>query len=163
MSARTIGILAAALLLSAPGSAAAQTVITFDVPMNLTQVSPDIDKVGVVCLISGEGLTATATSQIGGAFGPTGIFSPQIPSSGPTWVKLEWPVMASQVVVPLRLSMGIAAEYLDNPLGKTANYGCLLAGYSKSLQKWDLFDAAHVVPAFRLAPTPPMIQGKFVW
>src|SRR4026209_1409717 len=148
MSARTIGILAAALVLSTPGSAAAQTVITFDVPVNLTQVPPDIEKVGVACIVMGEGITSAAMSQLGGLSNPTMIFAPQVPSSGPTWVKLEWPVMAAQVVVPLKLSLAIAAEYLDNLLGKTANYGCLMAGYSKSLQKWDMFDAAHTVPAF---------------
>lgn len=167
MSPRTIALLAAALVLSGPGAASAQTVITFDVPVNLTQVPPDIEKVGVACIIMGDGLTSAATSQLGGALGgpmgPMAIFAPQVPSSGPSWIKLEWPVMAAQVVVSLKLSLAITAEYLDNPLGKSAQYGCILAGYSKSLQKWDMFNASHTVPAFRLAPTPEMIQGTFVW
>lgn len=167
MSAKPIGLLAVTLLLTAPGTATAQTVITFDVPLNLTQVPPEIEKVGVACLVMGDGLTNSAMTSLGGGLGgplgPLAIFAPQIPSSGPVWVKVEWPVMAGQAVAPLKLSLAIIAEYLDNPLGKTAQYGCILGGYSKSLQKWDMFDANHTIPAFRLAPTPQMVQGTFVW
>ena len=128
-------------------------------PVNLTLVSPDIDKVGLMCFIGGDGLVLPPGAIPGGIGNPLSVPA----SSGPTWVKLEWPVMNGQVVQTFKVAIPISADYLSAPLGKTAQYGCMIGGFSKSLQRWEFFASDHATPSFRLAPTPQLNSGTFVW
>jgi hypothetical protein len=143
---------AMALALCAPGSLAAQTFtietsVTFLLPVNLTQLSPDIERVKVICMISSPALTPTGL--------PPGAPFPIIAS--------EALVSSGQVNTTLRTEFPIYSGWLVDAIGKQAVYQCGLQGYKKSTQHWDFFDEASADPVFRLKPTPPGLQGSFVW
>jgi hypothetical protein len=155
MVARILRAAMTASVLGVPCSAAAQTTVTLDVPLNLTQVSPDIEKVRIFCGFSpsGDGLVF-----------PTNLTNEASVIAAGFAQQLEMPVMAGQVVVTMRLMFPISADMLPAaPVGKKVDYGCGLIGFSKSLQKWDQFSETQTVAAFRLKPTPQTIMGSFVW
>jgi hypothetical protein len=133
------GLLAVAV--AGPRSAAAQTEgVTFKLPLNLTQLPPDIVKIAVWCKI-----TSAAVNNRSGYIQKQEEFVPQ---AGQV-------VTTATVVVP-------TTELLD-PVGKPATYECTLSGFSNSLQRWDLFREDHPTPVFRLKPTPPAMSGTFTW
>jgi len=119
--------------------------VTFEMPVNLTQLSPDIERVRVSCWIASSALPFAA------------------PTSPDVFPKDESPVVLGQVVKTMTVLFPIPTGALQDPIGKTAEYMCLLMGFSKSLQRWDGFSETSTVPAFRIKPTPAPIQGTFVW
>lgn len=151
MRCRIIPAALTGLSLCAPGALAAQTSsvvasITFVVPVNLTQLSPDLEKVRLACVIASSPVFVIPTG-----YGP----SPNAED--------EMPVMNGQVVTTLRAVIFIQSSWLQDPIGKDADYGCALEGFSKSLARWDRFADNAPDPVFRLKPTPQSIWGKFVW
>ena len=156
-----IGAVASVSLVLMVGSASrlpAQTYVSFEVPLNLTQLSLDIERVRVTCIVAGDGLIGFPSAS---NFNPT---DPNAPLPGPA-ARQEILVAGGQLVGSIKLIVGIPAELLSNPIGKTAYYGCILHGYSKSLQKWNLFYEAATEAPFKLKVTPDggVIQGSFVW
>jgi len=141
--------------LNVPIPAAAQTpaygtAVTFNVPVNLTQLSPDLERVRVICMVGSEALNIPS-----GMFG-VGNLAQNPPSD-------EAPVVLGKVERTMQVVFPIAAEWLQNATGKEAQYYCALQGFSRSLQRWELFDESSNNAAFRLIPTPPVIEGTFVW
>jgi len=147
-----------ACLLLAPAPLLAQTTnsdVTFKVPLNLTNVAADIGKVRVLCVITSDALTT--------AIGPIPPLS-SVPANNASANQQEWPVTSGQVATTATVVVPVPATGLvADAVGKTANYACFLGGFSTSLQRWDVFDAAHTVPEFRLTPSPPLLQGSFTW
>lgn len=147
---------AMALLLGATETASAQTYVAFDVPLNLTLVSPDIEKVRVTCGVASEGLVLPSAF-----INPwSTLLSTSLPAVGgrqEMWIVGGQLVMTAKVVIP------ILADFLQDPIGKTASYACMMDGYSKSLQKWSNFSEQSTEQPFRLKVTPEAIQGTFVW
>ena len=156
MSRRIATTVIAASAMCASTPAQAQTTVSFEVPINLTQVSGDIEKVGVSCLVAGDGVVYPAGYVAGNPFNTN-------ETVGPNWAKQELKVMGGQVVVTLRLNVQIPAEWLDNPIGRPGQYVCSIMGFSTSLNRWGQFKADSPVPAFRLSPTPQDIWKSFVW
>lgn len=66
-------------------------------------------------------------------------------------------------MLTIRLNIPVPAEALDQPIGKTAKYACMLEGFSKYLKQWASFDENHTVVSFRLKPSPVPTEGTFVW
>ena len=126
--------------LATPRLCVAQSDVTFKVPLNLTQVSSDIAKVAVYCSISSIAIVNRA-AKLG--------------------AQQEIPVSGGQLVTTVTVVVPVSG--LDNPVGKTATYECLLSGFSTSLQQWQPFNSASAVPAFRLTPTPAGLSGTFNW
>lgn len=124
------------------------TTVTFTIPLKLTQLSPDVEKVGVFCLVGGDGLLRPSWAS--------GVTMDLLP-------KDEMPVVTGQLVATMSVLVPIYAELLQNPTGKTADYQCWLAGFSKSLQSWQEFSETSTVPAFVVKPTPAPIRGTFIW
>ncbi len=140
-----------ALALCAPGSLAAQftieTSVTFLVPVNLTQLSPDLEKVRALCAVL-----------------PSAVMTMTLPVGAPPPVLMtEAPVVSGQVITTLRSEFLVFTGWLQNAIGKQADYLCGLQGYSKSLQRWSEFADNAPDAVFRLKPTPPALQGTFVW
>lgn len=159
---RRITAMAATALCAIPALLSAQiavqnstmeTAITFTVPVNLTQLSPDLERVRLLCMINPSQELAY----------PQAFMQPlsQDPSQWP--FKDELWVVSGKVVATMRIIYPLATEWFNNPIGKTASYTCAITGFSRSLQRWDAFDENSTVPAFRLKPTPPAINGTFVW
>ena len=126
------------------------TNITFTMPVNLTQLHPDLVKVKFFCAITSSALTY-----------PLGT-NPFNQNPLPPPVDEVW-VTNGQVVNTMRVVVPIAKEWLNNPIGKTADYTCVLVGFSKSLNRWDGFSETATDPVFYLKPAPPVIQRSFVW
>jgi hypothetical protein len=140
----------AGLALCTPGALAAQTptvatTVTFVVPVDLTQLSPDLQKVRLACAVSSPALVVPS------GFGPA-----------PT-AEDEIAVQSGQVVTTLRVVIPILSSWLQDPVGKRADYGCHLEGLSKSNPQWNVFADNAADPAFRLKPTPANLFGSFVW
>jgi hypothetical protein len=153
-----VALIAACALSGRP--AGSQTMVSFDVPMKLTQVSADIERVAVLCaLVPSEALVIPSTSTTMNL----NNYLSSTTTGGAGWSRQEFLILAGQLIVTARLVIQIPAEWLQNPIGKTAQYGCLFGGYNKSTQRWDQFAADASVVAFRLTPTPQPITGTFVW
>ena len=139
-----------ACMLAIPVASLAQTsplVITFQVPLNLTDLAADITRVKVTCLIGGDeayGAQRIATAYWGYEK------EVEVPVSGGALV--------TTVAVPVTIS-----DTINATVGTNANYGCSLQGYIESLQRWDLFTSAPESAPFRLIPDPQPINGSFVW
>jgi hypothetical protein len=161
---RTVAALAtAAWLFVTPGEMSAQsttttyeTAVTFTLPVNLTQLSPDLERVRFICMIQpGQVLIyPPALTQAMGTTTSTTIAS---------WPNRDdLPVVSGKAVGTMRIVYPLATEWFVNPIGQTANYSCGLVGYSTSLQRWEVFSATSPIPAFKLDPVP-MFHGTFVW
>ena len=138
----TAGLLLVAGAASRPAEAQTVGDVTFTVPLNITQMSPDITKVAVWCKITGPAITTRS--------GNIGAQVELVPQGGQVvatdTVVVKWPV----------------TDY-TNPTGTQASYSCSLSGFSNSLQRWDIFREDHPTPVFRLRPTPTELTGTFVW
>jgi hypothetical protein len=147
MKMQFVSFVTAGLLVVAGGAsspAEAQTVgdVTFIVPLNITQMSPDITKVAVWCKITGPAITSRS--------GNIGAQVELVPQGGH--------VVATDTVV-----VHWPPTDLTNPAGTDASYSCSLSGFSNSLQRWDVFREDHLTPVFRLKPTPTELTGTFRW
>ena len=147
---RVLLITATAGLLSVPQPGVAQTTsgdVTFEWPLNLTEMSPDITKIQVFCIITSDAIPEDRPR----AKGATRTLKAEV----------ELAVAAGQLVTTSRVV--IPTGNLDNPIGKTASYECSISGFSKLLQRWSFFSEGDPTPAFRLTPTPQRASGSFVW
>ena len=150
MKTRITSLVAAGFLVVAGGAARraeAQTTspvgdVTFTVPLNITQMSPDITKVAVYCRIVGPAIHTRS--------GNIGAQVELVPQAGQV-------VTTATVVVPWQMTD------MTDPTGTQATYSCMLSGFSNSLQRWDIFREDHLTPAFRLKPMPTEMTGTFVW
>jgi len=147
MKTRIAHFVTASLLVVAGGAirtAEAQTVgdVTFTVPLNITQLSPDITKVAVWCKITGPAITNR---------------------SGYIGTQVELVPQGGQVVTTATVVVSWPPTDLTNPTGTQASYSCALSGFNNLLQRWDNFREDQPTPAFRLKPTPTELTGTFVW
>jgi len=125
----------------------AGTSVTFTMPVNLTQLSSDLERVRLLCGITSEVMIA-----------------PSSMSSQDAMPKDEVYVLGGQLVTTMKVMVPIPLEWFQQvPIGKPAMYQCGLQGFSKSLARWDMFSETSSVPAFLLKPTPAIIQGTFTW
>lgn len=131
-----------------------ETAITFTMPVNLTQLSPDLERVRFICIINpGQELGYPST-----------ISQPMQQGDVSKWpFYAEMWVVGGKVVGTMQIIYPLATEWFNSPIGKTASYTCALVGFSRTLQKWDTFSETSTVPAFQLKPTPAAMQGTFVW
>lgn len=129
--------------------------VTFEVPLNLTRLAPDITKVAIWCVISSEALVGTPRKQL--------------------QTQLELPVAAGQLVSTARVVVPVSSKaFIDpngivpkDPTGQPATYKCSLSGFSVlPVGKgggWNLFGPDIKKPGFHLTPTPSPSEGSFVW
>ena len=136
-----------------------QTAITFTLQVNLTQLSPDLAKVGFTCLIMpGETLAYPSYLSFGGA-----LFGGGFPFASWPFPKDELPVMSGQVQGTLRVVYPLAAEWFNNPIGKTADYQCMLLGYVTSVAGWGVLSEDSKVPALLVRVPTGSLAGSFFW
>jgi hypothetical protein len=123
----------------------AGTSVTLVLPVNLTQLSSDLERVRLRCGVASGALTwpSSTLEQI--------EFKDEVPAFG------------GQLVTTMKVMVLIPVEYLKDPIGKTADYFCSIEGFSRSLQRWGAFSETSTVPALLLKPAPSVIQGTFTW
>ncbi len=150
MKSRILAATVAACVLTTPVTGLAQTsplVITFQVPLNLKDVSADITNVKVTCMVHGDeaiGMQRKATANWADEK------EVEVPVSGGA--------LATTVAVPVTIS-----DTSNATVGTSANYACSLTGFSSSLQRWSEFSETAESAPFRLIPAPQPIAGSFVW
>lgn len=131
--------------------------VTFEVPINLTQLAADITKVDVSCILTSNAIVPGPGNQqrLAG--------------------HAEFAVSNGQVVVPAAtVVVAVPADRLQKPEEQTFNWVCDLTAYSVGARPppparrypagWDTFAERHDKPSFVLSPTPPTkLSGSFVW
>lgn len=129
---------------------AQSTEVTFRVPVNLTQLTTDIDQVRVVCRVNSSAIiTKSESGEVIDYYFGFGTPMPVV----------DGRVAASTTVV-------VPIPRLEDPAGKTASYWCSLQGRGRtgSAGVFSQFmgqDWPQV--ALRLSPTPTPITGTFAW
>ena len=128
------------LLASVAGEGAAQmqTEVTVKVPVNVTQLAPEVSKVKVGCVMTSEAI--------------------QTPNHDKVMIE-EIPVMQGKVVTTVSL---IFALLLENPTGKSATLKCLFTGWSDK-DGWSPMAENSSNPTFRVKPTLGQMEHSFVW
>jgi hypothetical protein len=129
--------------------------VTFEVPMNLTRMAPDITKVMVTCTITSDAIKPTLTSK-GMPTGPRQLAT-----------QAEFPVSTGRLVTTARVVVSVSSDKLEagDPTGKAANYECTVLGFSSNPkgEGWNSFADNQPNSSFRLAPTPSPIKGSLIW
>ena len=141
---RTLAALMMACL-TAPSSSAAQTTqaeVTLKVPVNLTQLGPDVSKIIVGCSIRSDAITTGGTNR-------------EVTRTQ------ELPVSGGAVVTTASIVFSFTG--LDNPVGKSASIVCSLNGWSASQGTWTQFTPGAANPAFRTTTTVSMIDASYTW
>ena len=136
------------LLLSAAAgvnSLSAQTLLTLEIPVNLTKLHPDVQQVQANCnLISAAIVVGNISPN-----NPTRVGRDQVP------------VMGGQVASTFRVLYELPADVMKDPIGKTAEYQCNLIGYTS--KGWAMFSEDDPASPMYLKPVPKVIVGTFVW
>jgi hypothetical protein len=130
MTRRIHALVLAAGVVVATASSAAQTNpgdITFTVPVNITQLFPDVTKVRVTCAVRSEAITVGR------------IVVKNVQQPGAVAKSVDLPVSGGQVVTTATVVVSVAGV-LENPVGKVATYSCSVDGYSNSQQAWKVFN-----------------------
>ena len=128
-----------AVTLSASQSLGAQTMVTFEMPVKLTQLSPDVVKVGLMCTIKSDAIVPTFTG---------------------TTAHDEVSAVGGQVVTTLRVVITFPQGSLQAPVGKTASYSCNLTARTTNGLGGFTEDPKYIA---YLKPNPPPVEGTFVW
>jgi hypothetical protein len=149
--------LALAWLLGVPAIAAAQSDVTFSVPVKLTQLSTEISQVQVDCAVDSPGVISVRPGARDASSTVRGYVN--LPVAG------GQVVTTATVVVPISadvLGGGATGRIVTPPKG-TATYRCRLTGYSTRSKTWSAFSDSSTSAAFRLTPTPADLTGSFTW
>jgi hypothetical protein len=147
----------------------AQAVVSFDVPLNLTQLHGDIVRVRAICGVTSEAIVPAPLANSGAAGGDWSNLTSSSTSSyygenlPPNAGRQEMAVFNNQAVATVRVIVAIPAEWLVNPIGKKAVYSCGVMGYSRTAQKWGFFSDQSTELAFKLKVVPEGFVGEFVW
>src|SRR5688572_8954051 len=104
MLARLVSATMVIVTLTTPNVVSAQTMITFEAPVKLTQLSPEVEKVGMYCDIKSDAIVAPTPGVLSGVD--------------------EVPVVAGQLVTTFRVVLIFPEGTLKAPVGKTASYTC---------------------------------------
>ena len=126
---------------SSPRSVTAQTMVTFEVPVKLTQLSPELQKISLQCQIKSEAIVAPVPGQVIGTD--------------------EVPVVGGQVITTMRVVITLDATALKAPVGKPASYTCDILG--RTATGLGGFTDTAQNPVYQLKPTPVSLTGTFVW
>jgi hypothetical protein len=140
MKSRTWLAISAISLLTMRGVAWSQSSdVTFTVPLNLSQLSPDVRTVTVFCEVKSPAIVAGGSARELRRFTPVG-----------------GRVQATATV-------RVAINGLDNSKGTAATYRCELKGLRSTSGLYIAFSANASDSAFRLLPDPAPLTGTFNW
>lgn len=139
----------------AAGEAGAQTVpgdVTFEVPINLTRLSPYLSSAAVTCVF---GNRVVDPASIGTTDSGKGVLVKQV----------ELPVSAGQVVTTARVVIAVPATVEYKP-GQTLYYQCVLSALSSEPgagSGWQRLDQKPRSASLQVSPVPVPITGTFTW
>jgi hypothetical protein len=111
--------------------------VTFEVPLNLTRLSPSISRVAVTCAVNAARVRTNPTGRV------------------------EIDVTAGEVMGTAPVVVALSAA--DFKEGDTVSYECTLTAFSADrLAGWQPFHPRSG-EAFTVSPEPKPIVGTFVW
>ena len=114
--------------------------VTFNVPLNLTKLSPYISNVAVACQLGVNDFTT--------AFGN----------------KIEFPVTAGQVVTTASVHVPVPPDQFKP--GQSIDYDCRLSAYtgeSARTEGWHPFGTSTPKGSLIVSPIPSPLTGTFPW
>ena len=141
MSARVLAIALALCAFSTPATLHAQTQVTFEAPVKLTQLAPEITAVQLYCEIKSAAIVS--------------------PNPGRQAATDEVPVVGGQLTTTLRVVLTFPQGALQSPVGQTASYMCEIKGRTQN--GLGGFSDTATNPVWVLKPNPAPTQGTFVW
>jgi len=148
----TVGVLVSCVSMLF-GEVSAQTVpgdVTFEVPINLTRLSPYLSKVAVTCMFGPRidpnmGMTSQGTDVLSN--------------------RVELPVSAGQVVTTARVVIAVPTTPPYKP-GQVLTYQCALSALSSEPMAgsgWQPLDQKAPVASLQVSPMPLPITNTFIW
>jgi hypothetical protein len=114
--------------------------VTFTVPLNLTQLSPFVEKIAVVCRLGVDNFKI--------AFGN----------------RIEIPVTAGQVVKPASVLVSVPSDQFKP--GQSIDYDCSLSAFvaeSAKYEGWYPFGTSTPQGSLKVSPIPSPLTGSFMW
>lgn len=117
--------------------------VTFEVPLNLTRLSPYISMVAVTCKF-GRDITYDRETQTN---------------------RVELPVAAGQVVTTVSVVVAAPTTTIFKP-GEKLEYECALTALSSEPRAgsgWQPFDPKAMGESLHVSPTPLPIKDSFTW
>lgn len=134
------------------GEVSAQTIpgdVTFEVPLNLTRLSPYLSKVAVTCMFGPKidpnmGMTSQGTDVLSN--------------------RVELPVSAGQVDTTARVVIAVPSTPLYKPK-QVLTYHCALTALSSAPKAsgWIALGGKIPVTSLQVSPVPVPITGIFIW
>jgi hypothetical protein len=141
--------------------------VTFEVPVNLTRLSPYVSKVAVTCQFE-PGIDPDPDKTHPEKITPKKI-NPNMGTTsaakGVLFKTVELPVSAGQVVVTARVVVSVPTTSQFKP-GESLLYECALTASSSEPgvgSGWKPFDPKAKGTSLNVSPTPLPITGSFVW
>lgn len=126
--------------------------VTFEVPLKLTKLAPDITKVMVTCGITSDVLLNPHKMQ------------------WPLGGQVEEQVSAGQLDKTVSVVIPVTAEKFGvnakDPTGRSATYQCDIMGFSSKGGGWQQFvepTGKSSNTSLQLSPVPVPIAGTFTW
>jgi hypothetical protein len=129
--------------------------VTFEVPLNLTRLSPYMTKVAVTCAFGDDPKRLTTVSTCGTMSSCSEVL----------FNRVEFPVSAGQVVTTARVVIAMPSYPLFKP-GTVLNYQCVLSALSSAPgagSSWYPLDQKVPVASLQVSPVPVPITGTFAW
>jgi hypothetical protein len=125
--------------------------VTFEIPLNLTNLSPNIDRVRLRCEVRSLFLMGVWAGAL------------EIPVSAGQVVLAATSTQVPRLLVPIPAS----AFLQPSPVGRSADYNCTLSLHSPAYGWQVLSGSANsqsLLPQpFQLTPRPAAIYGAFSW
>lgn len=151
MRIRTLAPLVAMWMLGVPNvGSAQQSDVTFKVPLNLTNLSPDIVQVRVTCNLSAYFNEFKGTKPGSASFYKA---SGQIDGGRLT--------ATATIVIPVSTLKDPAG--LMSPAPKTANWDCSLQAFTATGPVWGQFGETPSSQMYRMSPPLTRLSGSFLW
>lgn len=155
----TIGVIG---LLSLPLAAAAQEMpsdVTFEVPLDLTRLPPEITQVDITCHVTGDGIKPVRVVR---GSSPARLTGNKVLN-----------VTQGRLVTLASVVVAVPAAQAPNLVGMKANYECMITAFSTGTRQpnssagnpggWGFLEERSANPSFNFTPTPRPLTGSFTW
>jgi len=136
--------------------------IIFEVPLNLTRLSPLLSKMAVTCMVA-------PNIDFKLPIDPRLPIDPNIGTTSPNkdvlFKRMEFPVSAGQVVGTVQIVIAVPATPPYRP-GAELNYQCALSALRSDPNfgsRWEHLGGAVSKASLQVSPVPAPINGTFTW
>jgi len=140
--------------------------IIFEVPLNLTRLSPLLSKMAVTCMVAPSiDFTLPIDPRLQTFQIDPSDLSPFGSGKGVLFKRMEFPVSGGQVVGTLEVVIAVPTTPVYQS-GQKLAYQCALTALSsepKAGSGWQPFSQKAPVASLQVSPVPVPINGTFTW